>query len=373
MLEINSATCTFPHSDNWPQVPELTEEDTIEAYLNDFDEEFRLALLDANSLEAYTNPLKFNGQKIEPKFFKDSQGEYMFPPSSTVLIYGEPETGKSFILETLVAEHFGIMVDVERSPAALANRLSAMEFPNEAHARYVFPSSKQEVLRFVERWITTPPTVIGFDAFAGVVSLWGGDTNSDQSIQEIFHDVFHPLRNAGHCVVILDHVGKRSKTKGFSIGSQNKKAQVDISLLLESSGELTITKDRDFIYGARKAKSGDIYGYLEITERPVRAVIHPIAKDLEVKDHTSLLGLTPLQRKQSIIGALKSEGPMSKAKLKEIVGGNTAAFDKAVTQLASEGVIAVESGEKAKLAKCKILISYTGPLDENFAPNDSEL
>jgi len=359
--------------DEWLDELLVAEAKIAEDYLSWFDMENRIAITESFSHGFYKNPLDFEGMSVKPMFLKDSKSDYMFAPSSSVLLFGEPGTGKSFLLETAIAEHFGIMVDVERSPMALAPRLRAMGYERESHGRYVFPESKKEILEYVEVWKGSSPTIIGFDAFAGLISLWGGDTNSDQSVQEIFQDVFHPLRNAGHCVVIADHVPKNSKNKNFAIGSQNKKAQVDLALYIEGNGEsgtITLTKDRDFVYGPRGVLTGQVYGFLEITQNPVRARVVRLETVLEVRDLPALKSMNLLERRKIILQSLQEKGPLNKTAMKNLVGGNTTAFDNALDSLVADGSVVLDTGDKAKALKCKVLISLKDHIEENFAPND---
>ena len=102
----------------------------------------------------------------------------------------------------------------------MRKRLVKMKYPDTATGRYVFPETRAQVLAYVNIWKDISPTIVGFDSFAPLMGLWGGDTNQDQDVQKLFNEVFHPLRNAGHCVVFLDHVPKNTKNNGFAIGSR---------------------------------------------------------------------------------------------------------------------------------------------------------
>jgi hypothetical protein len=360
----------------WEEPIEIGDEDLKYEGLEDFSNSEIYAVFDTlMGKSTYINPLDFLGNSAKPSFMKDSKGEFMFTPSSTVLLFGESGAKKSFFAQTAVAEHFGIMVQLEQSPQGLAKRLQEMNYPHSAHARYVFPESKREILNSVEFWKEIEPTLIAFDSFAPLTNLWGGDTNSDQDVQEIFSKVFHPLRNSGHCVLILDHIGKNTKNKDFSIGSQNKRAQVDLALRIDiennrGGNRIVLAKDRDFIYGDRDIYTGDTYGYLELSSNPSRARVERLSASLETKEYLGPKTLTRDGRKQSIIESLKIEGSMGKTKLKSLIGGNTDAFDLALAQLVKEGVIFLDRDELAKTAKCKVLVILNDAPKENFALND---
>ena len=104
----------------WSPVP--TDEE-IEASINDHEEAFGREELEAISDAAnncfYLNPLDLPDYNPAPTFMADSQGQYMFTPGSVVTIFGEPGVRKSFLLQTAIGEHFGIMMQMESSPRGL--------------------------------------------------------------------------------------------------------------------------------------------------------------------------------------------------------------------------------------------------------------
>lgn len=332
--------------------------------------EVRNAETDIEEAAFYINPVLIDEADIEPEYMKDAAGKFMFAPSSVVTIFGESGTRKSFLLQTAVADHCGIMVQLESSPRGLRKRLTKMKYPTTNTGRNVFPETRAQVINYVEAWKSVPPTIIGFDSFAPLMGLWGGDTNQDQDVQRLFNEVFHPLRNAGHCVVFLDHVPKNPKNNGFAIGSQNKKAQVDLALRvdLNTHGEhsIYVTKDRENVYEGRGIDYGGFYGFLELTEEPLRAVVRQFdVEDLATADYQEALGLKPrpVDRKTKLISTLETEGPMGKDALRKAVGGNTDNFSKLLASLAKDGKLFIGKGLTKAGHQARVLISLT-PIEE---------
>jgi hypothetical protein len=318
---------------------------------------------DIQGCDYYINPVTLLDQDVEPEYMKDAAGRFMFTPASVVSVFGESGARKSFLLQTAVHDHCGIMVQLESTARGVRKRLLKMEYPEVATGRYVFPETRGQVLAYVNVWKDIAPTIIGFDSFAPLMGLWGGDTNQDQDVQKIFNEVFHPLRNAGHCVVFLDHVPKNTKNNGFAIGSQNKKAQVDLALRvdLDSRGNsnLYVTKDRDNIYEGRGIDYSGFYGYLELSENPLRAVVRQFElEDINI-DYQQALGIVqkPINRKDRVMEVLQADGPMGKDALRKAVGGNTDSFGKTLVSLAREGKVFIGKGMTKQGTRARVLVS----------------
>ena len=311
----------------------------------------------------YVNPVLIDNADVEPEYMQDTAGKYMFAPASVVTIFGESGTRKSFLLQTAVADHCGIMVQLESSAKGVRKRLIKMKYPETSTGRYVFPETRAEVLTYVNLWLEIPPTIIGFDSFAPLMGLWSGDTNQDQDVQKLFTEVFHPLRNAGHCVVFLDHVPKNTKNPGFAIGSQNKKAQVDLALKVETDKKgghhLYVTKDRENIYEGRGIDYSGFYGFLELSEHPLRAVIRQFdIEGIKIDNQTSG-GIVPssMDRKKRLLEVLAQDGPMGKEELRSAVGGNSSLFSRLLDDLSKQGHVHLGKGKTKKGTTAKVLVS----------------
>jgi hypothetical protein len=326
------------------------------------------ALADAKSSGVkYQNPVTLEGEPLAPCFMADTAGNFMFAASSVVTIFGEPGSRKSFLLQTAIANHHGIMVQLETSPQGMKRRLIQMAYPESATSRYVFPESKAEILDCVREWVELEhPTIIGFDSFGPLMAFWSGDTNQDKDVQKIFNEVLHPLRNAGHCVVFLDHTPKNNKNVGFAIGSQNKKAQVDLALRIDVEGSsklhvIYVTKDRENIYGDRGLDYSGVYGFLELSEfpNPLRANINVDGLEDITANYKDMVSVKTVDRKTLTLSALKEFSPTGKESLFKAVGGNRKAFDKILIQLADEGSISVDGtgGVDKQGSRVKVLVS----------------
>jgi hypothetical protein len=342
---------------------EDSEDDSSQVAKSKEELELSNAIYDIEESDFYINPVLLTDADVEPEYMKDAAGRHMFAPSSVVTIFGESGARKSFLLQTAVHDHCGIMVQLESTARGVRKRLVKMKYPETATGRYVFPETRAQVLSYVNIWKDISPTIIGFDSFAPLMGLWGGDTNQDQDVQKLFNEVFHPLRNAGHCVVFLDHVPKNTKNNGFAIGSQNKKAQVDLALRVDLDAHGThsifVTKDRDNVYEGRGIDYSGFYGFLELTEEPLRAVVRQFEIEDITVDYQQALGVItkPVNRKDKVIEVLQAEGPMGKDALRKAVGGNTESFSKILAVLVRDGRVFIGKGLTKQGNRARVLVS----------------
>ncbi len=317
------------------------------------------AIQDARKRSYYVNPALDSSNPPKLRYMANTEGALLLPDSAVVTIYGEAETRKSYLLQTAVAEHCGIMIQFESHPRGIKKRLVGMNLPEYAHGRYIFPKTKTELLEVVNDLCKVSPTIIGFDSFTPLLALFGGDNNSDISVQEIFSRIFHPLRDAGHCVVYLDHQSKAPKNEGFATGSQNKKSQVDIAMYIvhnkvQDTFEVRVVKDREYIYGEVKLGNKKLYGYIIFTSNPHRAKVEPWWSPTRVSAK-KVPSKQPAIRER--IEASLADGPIGKDDLARAVGGNRAAFGLAVKELCAEGVLVESPGRDLYGTTKKKLIS----------------
>ena len=200
------------------------------------------------------------------EIFKRTDGEALFYPGKVHSIYGESESGKSWIAQIAVAEQLKenqrvIYIDFESDAVDIVNRL---KFLGVSHAEilqffsYVRPDTSynpsdpnwQKILEKGTRLVI-------IDGVTEALNLWGKETKDNDGITQwmrIFPRVI--ASRSGACVVTIDHVTKDRETRGrFAIGGQAKLATIDGSAYLVEPlealapgriGSLTVrvTKDR---------------------------------------------------------------------------------------------------------------------------------
>ena len=312
-----------------------------------------LALQNALQHDFYVNPLDFTARDSSLKFMLDTEGNPLFPSHCVATIYGESDTRKSFLLQTAVAEHWGIMIQLESGPTNLIKRLEEMHFPHDAHSRYIFPTSAVQLKEIVAKLVLAPPTIVGIDSFTPLIALFDGDNNSDIDTQMVTKEILHPLRDAGHCVIYLDHQSKKPKNTRFATGSQNKKAQVDIALTIKYHAkrdryEVFVAKDRDNLYSDRKINKTGYMGYVQISKNLIDGETYPPFRAKLVpkgaSDSANDSGETENNDLAQLITQHLKVGAFGKEDLAQTVGGNRAKFNRTITELVEVGTICESPG-----------------------------
>lgn len=200
------------------------------------------------------------------EIFKRTDDEALFYPGKVHSIYGESESGKSWIAQIAAAELLKmcqkvIYIDFESDALDIVNRLSIL---GVSHAEilqffsYIRPDTSynpsdpnwQKILEGGTRLVI-------IDGVTEALNLWGKETKDNDGITQwmrIFPRVI--ASRSGACVVTIDHVTKDRETRGrFAIGGQAKLATIDGAAYLVEPlealapgriGSLTVrvTKDR---------------------------------------------------------------------------------------------------------------------------------
>lgn len=215
----------------------------------------------------------------EPQLLKRSDGPALLYPGKTHTIYGESESGKSWVaqyvaVETLTDGGRVLYVDFESDAGDIIDRLQTLGATpaqlKQPHFTYVRPDASPDAFHEQEAFralLTESYDFIVFDGVTEALNLHGKATKDNDEITQWMRAVPRRFsRETGAAVVLVDHVVKSIETRGrFPIGGQAKMAAIDgAAFLVEPvsaigpglDGALTIrvTKDRP---GAVRATAGD--------------------------------------------------------------------------------------------------------------------
>ncbi|MDU2058685.1 MAG: AAA family ATPase, partial [Dermabacter sp.] len=205
----------------------------------------------------------------EPQLLKRSDGPALLYPGKTHTIYGESESGKSWIaqyvaVETLTNSGRVLYVDFESDAGDILDRLQTLGATpaqlKQPHFTYVRPDASPDAFHEQEAFralLTEAYDFIVFDGVTEALNLHGKATKDNDEITQWMRAVPRRFsRETGAAVVLVDHVVKSIETRGrFPIGGQAKMAAIDgAAFLVEPvsaigpglDGALTIrvTKDR---------------------------------------------------------------------------------------------------------------------------------
>jgi len=182
-------------------------------------------------------------------------------------IYGESESGKSWIAQIATAECLKndkkvIYIDFESDAIDIVNRLKALGVSRAnllQYFTYIRPESARDAEDPYWQAILEPnsATLIIIDGVTESLTMWGGESKDNDAITRWMRIFPRTVATAsGAAVVLIDHITKNADTRGrFAIGGQAKLATIDGAAYLVEPlealapgriGSLTVrvTKDR---------------------------------------------------------------------------------------------------------------------------------
>jgi hypothetical protein len=198
---------------------------------------------------------------------KRSDGHGLIYTGRVHSIYGESESGKSWIAQIASAEMLKddkkvIYIDFESDAIDIVTRLKALGVSRAnllQYFTYIRPEGARDVDDPYWQAILEPDsaTLVIIDGVTESLTMWGGETKDNDAITRWMRIFPRTVATAsGAAVVLIDHITKNAETRGrFAIGGQAKLATIDgAAYLVEPlealapgrTGSLTmrVTKDR---------------------------------------------------------------------------------------------------------------------------------
>lgn len=215
-----------------------------------------------------------------PQVLRDNIGVGMFYAGQVNLLFGDPESGKTWVALAAVAEALQLgrkaaVLDLDHNGVqAVVSRLLDLGAPETAltdleRFRYAEPADAAELLAVVRdlsaNWI---PHVAVVDSMGEVLPLLQASSNSPDDFTRAHGLVLKPLAVAGACVIVIDHLAKNTESRAMgSTGTAAKKRAVGgVSMRVTIQNQftpgrggsctLTIAKDRHGGLRARRS-TGD--------------------------------------------------------------------------------------------------------------------
>lgn len=174
-----------------------------------------------------------------PTLLRRKDGVCLFYKGLVHSIYGESESGKSWIAQFAVTELIKndqkvIYIDFESDPGSIVDRLKILGLPAEKlikYFTYIRPERAFDVSDSYWKNILEPGSaeLVIIDGVTESLALWGGSTKDNDEItrwMKIFPAAV--ASKSGATVILIDHVIKNASTAGrFAIGAQAKLATID--------------------------------------------------------------------------------------------------------------------------------------------------
>ena len=159
-----------------------------------------------------------------PEVLARSDGVCLFYAGQVNLLFGDPESGKTFVALAAVAETLrwgrtALVLDLDHNgPAATVARLLMLGAPvtalrDQGRFRYVEPEDRWHVTAVVEDAGTWRPAVVVLDSIGELLPVFGASSNSPDDFTRVHAGVMKPLAMTGACVVCVDHLAKNTESR----------------------------------------------------------------------------------------------------------------------------------------------------------------
>lgn len=318
-----------------------------------------------------------------PRLLTRTDGPALLYPGKTHTIFGESESGKSWVaqyvaVETLVNGGRVLYVDFESDALDVFDRLqtigAAKDHLRAPHFAYVRPDASPLAFREQEAFaklLAQTWDYVVLDGVTEALNLHGKSSLDNDEITQWMRAVPRRFsRETGAAVVLVDHVVKSTENRGrFPIGGQAKIAAIDgAAFLVEPvaaigpglDGALTIrvTKDRPGVVrshagGWRKTDRTQEAARVRIDSSGdgTRITVEPPQKnELSDEEKQQIFHLRFLEKVSEVLS--EADEPLSKTRVAETLrslgyGGRWGRADEGLNELVRRGFAASEPGPRS--------------------------
>ncbi|WP_353708961.1 hypothetical protein ABRQ22_06565 [Cellulosimicrobium sp. ES-005] len=179
----------------------------------------------------------------EPEVLSCTDGVALFYRAQVNHVFGDPESGKTFLCQAAVAEALtehrrAAIIDMDHNgPASTVSRLFDLGAPEGAlrdldRFRYAEPEDGAHLVAVVRDLVAWKPSVVVLDSLGEILPVFGGSSNSPDDFTRVHSLVMKPLAMAGASVLVIDHLAKSSESRaqGATGTAAKKRAVGGVSL-----------------------------------------------------------------------------------------------------------------------------------------------
>lgn len=209
----------------------------------------------------------------EPDWGARTDGKKMFYSGQVNLIFGDPESGKTWVALDAVAGALNarqkvLIVDMDHNgPSSIVSRLVALGVDPEPLGdldlfRYVEPEDRSDVYNIVDDVVEWEPAVVVVDSLGELLPLFGSSSNSADDFTTVHSGVLKRMAMASASVLLIDHLAKGSESRTFGPGGTSAKrravggsairVRVKDAFTPGSGGSAYLTLNKDRHGGVRK-------------------------------------------------------------------------------------------------------------------------
>jgi KaiC/GvpD/RAD55 family RecA-like ATPase len=203
---------------------------------------------------------------VQPTMLKREDGNFILYPGKINAIFGESESGKTWVALEAVRQELNrgntvFYIDFEDSARGILNRLKTLKTPTERFKAFMYANPDTPFTPAVSEALMASlaeykPSLVVVDGVNAAMNLMGLDLEKNKDATHFSQTILRPLRTFGSGILTIDHVTKSKDTRGnYAIGAQAKRADIDgvaVSVAVEQpfgrgidgALSLTVTKDR---------------------------------------------------------------------------------------------------------------------------------
>lgn len=299
------------------------------------------------------------GEEATPAILLRSDGQPLLYRGKIHAFNAEPEAGKGWLalwacLEVIARGGHVLYVDFEDDATTAVVRLLALGADTDEileRFHYVRPEEPVDVgatARVRGALAAWPIEMVVIDSVGEGMAMSDLDEKDGTDFRRFVAALPAVCRRAGAAVVLIDHLTKDpDKRGGYAIGTQAKKAALDVTLELQVVAPFGRDRDGSAKVWVRKDRHGHLRGVA--LDGRLLAEMHLLSRnhgetvsiELRPPGSTPLRQFRPTDLMTKISAELLRAGnPMSKTTIRAVVRGKNAYIDIALGLLLAEGYIA---------------------------------
>ncbi len=159
-----------------------------------------------------------------PTVLTRRDGKCLFYKGKGNVIYGDPETAKTWIAlaagaEVLCGGGRFVFLDLDHNGAAdVVSRLRMMGVPvavlrDPARFLYLEPLDAENIKAAVAELVKVKPDMVVIDSMGELLPMFGANSNDNDEFTNVNREVMAPLAHAGAAVVVIDHLAKNAESR----------------------------------------------------------------------------------------------------------------------------------------------------------------
>ena len=215
-----------------------------------------------------------------PVLLRRTDGAALFYAGQVNLLFGDPESGKTWVcmacvVEALKAGRRVVVIDLDHNgPQSTVHRLMALGAPIDAlrdpHVfRYCEPEDRTELRQVVDDCTLWRPAVTVVDSIGELLPLHGANSNSSDEFTTVHTNVLKPLAKAGAAVLAVDHLAKSpdSRAQGPGGTAAKRRAIGGVSIRVKAKKTFTPGHGGEAVLVVNKDRHGGVRANCPVGER----------------------------------------------------------------------------------------------------------